>query len=393
MDSIRKDIPEKYLYDYYNCYKSIYENYMVFSGYKEHEKITEAYRDSIDIAYGTPIVMWQETDLNEMHRIFSSIQEDTAEYSYISYYLAQHHERAGQLDSAKYYYTLSAISDIHCSNKNQGALIRLANLYFKDNEYDNAYLCSSSTIEDAIAGNMKMRIMRVSELFKIINDAYQTKEAESKKFIRISLLIIMLVSVVIFGMMLYIHKRNRIIKAAENEIKSAYSQLSEQNEILQKANSLQEKYISNFFETGSRHLSKMESFQHSMRKLLTSGRMDELHNELKSRDMLDNELQEQYRMFDKIFLDIYPTFIEEFTALLQPDKRNMLLKPGELMNTEMRIYALMRIGFSDCEKIASFLKCSLATVYTYRTKTRNRSGMSRKDFEEAVMKIGNIIKK
>ena len=68
------------------------------------------------------------------------------------------------------------------------------------------------------------------------------------------------------------------------------------------------------------------------------------------------------------------------------------LKPTELLNTELRIFALIRLGITDSEKIANFLRYSITTIYNYRTKMRNRAAGNRNDFDANVMKIG-LIKK
>ncbi len=84
---------------------------------------------------------------------------------------------------------------------------------------------------------------------------------------------------------------------------------------------------------------------------------------------------------------MFPDFVKEFNALLNPNER-VVLKPGELLNTELRIYALIRLGISDSDKIADFLRYSVSTIYNYRTKVRNKAAGERQHFEEEVMKIG-----
>ncbi len=401
LDQVRIDIPDEYIGLYYwYCY-DFYEAYSFFSEREEHENKKLAYRDSLRVRAeieGNPAIPETEDEYISLHQGFAEAAEWTSEYAMAAYFLGQYHEAAGQIDSAKHYYTLSAISDIRCSNKNQGALIRLARLYLDDKDYQKAYEYSRSTIEDAINGNMKIRTIRISELFKVINDAYQAKEAQNKRTMGISLGIICVLLTLVIVLLYYLNKEIGNQKRAEHVMNIATqntvelnTRLQEQNETLQKANLIQGKYIAHFFEVSATYLSKMETYQHSLRKLMTSGKMDDLNRALKSQDMLDNELHEQYIMFDKIFLDLYPNFVEDFNSLLKQENK-VILKPGELMNTELRIYALMRVGFSDSAKIASFLRCSMSTIYTYRTKSRNRSDLSREAFEAAVMKLGTSSK-
>ena len=94
-----------------------------------------------------------------------------------------------------------------------------------------------------------------------------------------------------------------------------------------------------------------------------------------------------YSHFDNIFLNLYPTFITDFNALLR-DGEQVIPKTGSLLNKELRIYALLRLGINDGAKIASFLRCSTSTVYNYRTKMRNKSIINKDDFENEVLQIG-----
>lgn len=102
-----------------------------------------------------------------------------------------------------------------------------------------------------------------------------------------------------------------------------------------------------------------------------------------------NELKEFYSNFDAIFLHIYPDFVSDFNALLQPDKQ-IIPKEGELLNTELRIYALVRLGISDSVKIAEFLHCSPQTVYNNRLKTRSKAIVPKEHFADIVKSLGKI---
>lgn len=95
-----------------------------------------------------------------------------------------------------------------------------------------------------------------------------------------------------------------------------------------------------------------------------------------------------YARFDKVFLGLYPTFVSDFNALLK-DEEKIILKPDALLNRELRIYALLRLGITDSGKIANFLRCSTSTVYNYRTKMRNKAAVDRDEFENEIMKISS----
>ena len=157
------------------------------------------------------------------------------------------------------------------------------------------------------------------------------------------------------------------------------------------ANAVKVQYIARFFDLCSMYIDKMDDYRKSLKKLAQDRKFDELNRRLKSTSMLEDEQDELYKNFDAIFLNLYPSFVEDFNALLTEDER-IVLKQEDLLNKELRIYALLRLGITDSVKIASFLRCSLSTVYNYRTKVRNKAAISREEFEKMVMKIGTAHK-
>ncbi len=106
----------------------------------------------------------------------------------------------------------------------------------------------------------------------------------------------------------------------------------------------------------------------------------------RSQDALDEELEELYANFDTAFLHLFPNFVGKFNDLLQENEQ-ILPKKGELLNTELRIFALIRLGIEDSSQIAEFLRYSVNTIYNYRAKVRNKARGSREDFDDLVRKI------
>ena len=108
---------------------------------------------------------------------------------------------------------------------------------------------------------------------------------------------------------------------------------------------------------------------------------------MKSTRIVDDELKSFYAQFDKTFLNLFPTFVEDFNNLLMPQEAIVPKKPGAL-TSELRIFALIRLGITDSDKIAKFLRYSLTTIYNYRTKVRNKAKGDRNELERAVAQIG-----
>lgn len=137
----------------------------------------------------------------------------------------------------------------------------------------------------------------------------------------------------------------------------------------------------------SEYIDKLDNYRRSLNKTASSGKVDDLFQAIKSKQFIEDELKEFYTNFDITFLQLFPGFVEEFKKLLTDDEY-LQLKQGQLLNTELRIYALIRLGISDSVKISHFLRCSLSTIYNYRTKIRNKAIGQRDEFEEKVMLIG-----
>ena len=187
---------------------------------------------------------------------------------------------------------------------------------------------------------------------------------------------------------------NTRLKVLNDELQELNARLSDSNRCLQETNNrlaevnyIKEAYIGRFLDLCSVYLGKLDAYRRSLNKMAMGGKTDDLFRELKSTQFVDEELEEFYRNFDTAFLHLFPDFVADFNALLT-EGEEVVLKPGELLNTELRIFALIRLGIADSNKIAEFLRYSLKTIYNYRTKMRNKAKGIRDDFEKEVMRIG-----
>ena len=134
------------------------------------------------------------------------------------------------------------------------------------------------------------------------------------------------------------------------------------------------------------YLDKLEDYRRSLANLAISSKINELFKAIKSERFIEEERAKFYRSFDETFLNLFPNFVESFNALLVEEER-IHPKPGELLSPELRIFALIRLGISDSNKIARFLRYSLNTIYIYRSKVRNKALGDKNLFDQEVMRI------
>lgn len=222
-----------------------------------------------------------------------------------------------------------------------------------------------------------------------------------KKSLERYIAIITVMALLLVAMLFYMRRQMVKIAKARREVEEAYNrqnklteELRASNEKLTDANNaiaeiseLKEVYIGRYMDQCLTYIEKLDTYRKTMGKLVNSGKTGELKSLLKSSTAVDDELKAFYDQFDKTFLSLFPTFVEEFNSLLLPEEAILPKKEGAL-NTELRIYALIRLGITDSDKIAKFLRYSLTTIYNYRTKVRNKARGDRNSLDTEVLKIG-----
>lgn len=158
------------------------------------------------------------------------------------------------------------------------------------------------------------------------------------------------------------------------------------NEELKQMGKTKETYIARYLVRCVNYLYMLESYRRSLVKLAMSSNMENLFKAIKSEEFVQNERNKFYDEFDKSFLKLFPIFITSFNNLLVEDAR-IYPKSDELLTTELRIFALIRLGMVDSNKIAHFLGYSLATIYNYRSRLRNKAIGNKDTFEQDVMSL------
>jgi hypothetical protein len=410
----KKTLAQSLLPNYYVVYREFFERYNANSTSKIYIEQIEKYRDSL-LGILNPSTL--NFKLNEIQKnIFANksavalkqlslllkvTKEDDSQYAMITYLIAAIYETENQFALSKKYYALSAISDIKTANKDNASLQRLALIFYDNGDVDMAYKLTQSAIEDALYCNVQFRTLLMSQVYSIINTTYLEREAQRKTELQLYLLCISLLSGFLILAVIYVYRQMKKVskirgelfvtsqKLAElnKDITETNSQLQERNAQLSESNHIKEEYIAHFFSLCSTYINKLENYRVILNKKAALKQFDEIYKMLKSNTLVEKELEELYENFDVIFLNLYPTFVKDFNALLINEEQ-IVLKQGELLNTELRIFALIRLGITDSVKIAAFLRYSLSTIYNYRTKARNKAAVSRNDFEETVMKIG-----
>lgn len=330
-----------------------------------------------------------EEALAIFQKLYPTLPVNTRLYAIVTFDIAFIYKRFGNMDLYEQFLILAAISDLVCPLKENLAMQELA-IYLYQNkpaDLDRAYRYIQCSLEDARFYNNRLRIVQISEKMPVIINAYQQKSQKEKNLMMNALVVISILSLLTVLLLFYTYKQIRMIRKNRYELKQLNEDLHVLNEQLHEANHTREEYIGLFMDLCSTYIDKLDKYRVMVKLKVTAKQFDDLYRLVNSTRTIEMELDDFFRNFDTAFLKLYPTFIQDFNKLLQEGEA-ILPKKGELLNRELRIFALIRIGINDSSKIASFLRYSPQTIYNNRTRVRNKA-KNRTDFEKDILNIGN----
>ena len=377
---------------------------------KELRHKTDLYRDSIISTDTDPL----SRDIVRADHLLANGKRDEAKQlienclphaekeqkSYVHYILSEIYRQQNNSTEQMRHLALVAIEDLKRGVTEYAALPLLSTKLKEQGEVERAYNYLFCSMEDANFCNAKLRTMEISEVFPIIEKSYKQKERLARQTERglllgVSVMTIMLVLVVLYlrSQMHKLSQTRQQLSVANDQLEQANRLLGQRNDTLQESNAMlqqmdrvKEEYIALFLDRCRTYLSALEKYRKSLLKLAKSNQSAELMKKLKDDTLIEEEQQKLYNEFDEAFLDLHPHFVERFNALLRPEER-LTPKRHERLNTELRIFALIRLGVTDTAQIAQFLDYSMPTIYNYRSRIRSKSIYPKEEFEEKLMEL------
>jgi hypothetical protein len=282
--------------------------------------------------------------------------------------------------------TLSAICDLRSSENRTLAAFELGKLLFKRGDLVNAKIVLQHALDQA---NIYGASLRKIEIEANLNraDAQLLINSENKKNRVLILLLTVLVIAIAVTVLIAInvYKRLQSVKERERIVQEQNEHLDKINKKLLEDAGIKEEYIGYFFNVISSYISKLEQIKRNTEHNFKIRNYDELLKLANSID-IKHERHELFYTFDKIFLKLFPNFITAFNSLLKPEDQ-IWPKHNEALNTNLRIFALMRLGVRDNQTIAAILESSVSTVYTYKTRIKSKAFFQGDEFDNKIMEI------
>ena len=319
-----------------------------------------------------------------LREYLATVPYPSHDYAIIAATLAQVYQEAPEGDMQEVYLIRSAICDLRTAVRENESLFGLAQLLMDRGDVDRAWRYCQLSMDDANFYNSRLRRIEIAKSMPLIERAYQIRiDEQHRRLRRYTVWLGVLSAVLLLGLVVVLHQMYAL-RRARRSIGRANAELSKLNGALVESTRIKEEYIGYFMRLSSDYIDKMERFQSAALNRLNAGKMDELKALIRS-SLIDHEIKEFYLNFDRVFLKIFPDFVSGFNALLRPDEQ-ITVPRDELLTTELRIFALIRLGIHDSSQIARFLRYSANTVYTYRTKVKNKA-IDRAHFERDLMSI------
>lgn len=307
-----------------------------------------------------------------------------------AYCIARYYREIGKTPLYEKYIIEAAISDIVCPLKENLALQEFSTyLYKKDAKYaDHAARYIYCSMEDAKFYNNRLRMLEISNILPIIATANQEALAHKERIVRGVLAVVSFMSLVLFAMAIFGYKQNKWLARSRREIRSQNRQLTELNEKLIATNHRRETYMRLFMDISAVYIRKLIEYRKLVSRKIKANQAADLLKTINSYKLAEEEATTFYTRFDRAFIELYPGFVDELNALLMPEAQIELPSPNSL-TTEARIYALMRLGVTDSQEIATLLFYSTQTIYNYKSAMRTRA-INRDTFDEDISRLCHI---
>ncbi|WP_167619803.1 DUF6377 domain-containing protein [Maribellus sediminis] len=405
----REKLPESLQSDYYNTYRHVYSELAFYtqdkSGAKEYWRVSSRYGDSLNMVLTVNDELYhsmKEENLRNSGRLEEALRVNdtilanytlgTREFAITCYTRSTTYRKLKDTANQKYYLALSALSDIYSATKDHASLWMLADILYRENDMERAYNYIRFSWSETVFYNARLRSLQSAGILSLIDRTYQAtiekKNKQLKNYLLLSVALGLLLTVAFFSIYFQMRRLAQIrkyLQEANGNLKQLNEDLNALNSDLSESNHIKEVYIGHFIKLCSTYIDKMDGFRRKVNKKLTAGQVPELLAITRSQEMMETEFEALYRDFDKAFLRIFPHFVEKVNELLLEDEK-IVLKDDELLNVELRILALIRLGISNSSQIAEFLRYSVNTIYNYRAKIKSRA-ISRDEFEELITQI------
>lgn len=303
-----------------------------------------------------------------LDRLLSELPQESNLYGMAAYQMAEVWRNLGEERRYAAMLALSALSDVKGCVTEGLALPTLADWLYGQGELGDSFAFINFALEEATAGNVRMRAVTIARFVPLIDDAYKDKINSSRDELMVYFLLVTLLLIVTAVLIAFLVKQNKKSRATAKKLSETAKR--------------QESYIGNFIGLYSSYADRLTRLTRLVSTKLAAGQGAELKKLIDSGRFTDQDNDDIHKIFDSAFLDIYPDFVTSINSLLRPEE-HVIVKTPDSLTPELRIYAFVKLGIEESARIAQILHYSSNTVYAYRNKMRNKA-IRRDTFDQDV---------
>lgn len=354
-----------------------------------------------DFFWGEYYIYVERNDQRALQHYFKTLKTVPVEsrwYAMASYAIANNY--SANNDNRKYeeYMLRACISDLlNCTRENL-AMQDLAMYMFKKGD-DNILLAEryiNFAMDDAKNYNNRLRIIEISQKLPVIVSTYREKLSSQNSLMRMALLGVSVLCVFVVVLLYFYSRQNRQLARHRHELSQSNHLLSSLNEKLNTlnsrlldTNSRRERLAKLYIDLCAKYIDRLSKFEVLVKRKIKVGQVNDLLNTASSSRLSEEDAATFMNSFDTAFLDLYPSFVTEFNALLRED--GQIVPPHKWrLTTELRIYALIRLGVKESSEIAALLFYTPRTIHNYRSTIKSRA-RNRETFESDVEQLCRVI--
>ena len=319
-------------------------------------------------------------------------------YAMASFAIANNYSAHENMEKYEEYLIKASICDILCCTKENLAIQDLAmHLFKQDNEnIERARVYINTAMDDAKSYNNRLRILEISQKLPIIVSTYHKRLTTQNSTLMYAVWGISLLVVTMIVLLYFFVRQNKLLSKRRHELHVSNHMLTETNERLNRANEQlldtnrkREGLAKLYIDLCAKYIDKMAKFQVMVQRKIKANQINELMSYVSSSRLNYEDADTFMKRFDEAFLNLYPSFVTEFNALLKEDEQVITKNPHSL-TTELRIFALIRLGVKESSEIAALLYYTPRTIYNYRSAFKNKA-IDRESFEERVCMLCTVI--
>ena len=324
--------------------------------------------NSEDYLMRKEVLLTSQNKLKEALKIndirLSKCKKGSHEYGIVAYYRYLIYRSLKDEDMVKYWLLQSAICDVKCAINDQASLWILAEILSKEKDVERSYKYINFSWNANKRFCTRIRSWQISPVLGTIDHNYQAELKKANHRLIFAIICVSLLVIALALLTFYVNKQKSYLSKARNELKKTNTQLEElnnklsstngmlkaSNDKLNESNGVKEEYIGQFLGACSHYIDKLDKMRLNVNKMLKNKQYNELYSMTKSSEVKEQELEELYANFDKVFLNLFPNFVEDLNGLLKEEYQIHLSSPNKL-SAIVRVFALIRLGIDDSKRL------------------------------------------